>query len=122
MFLNKYEILNVNYVATPALAVYQSIILSNIQKAVEITGTNILRPHIKTCKTPEVIKMMQGEGIAHFKCATIAEAELLGMLKASDVLLAYQPVAINILRLKSIITAYPNTSFSCLVDNINYKK
>lgn len=117
MLVNKYEILNVNDIATPALAVYPSIILNNIQKVLEITGSNILRPHIKTCKTPEVIKMMQGEGITRFKCATIAELELLGMLKAKDVLLAYQPVGRNIQRLQDIISAYPDTIFSCLVDN-----
>ena len=119
MNLNKYEIYNINEISTPALAVYPSIIKLNIKKAIDIAGGNILRPHIKTCKTPQVVQLMMDAGITHFKCATIAEAELLGMQKVKDVLLAYQPVGINLLRLKNIMAAYPGTTFSCLIDNIN---
>lgn len=113
-----FKIVNVADIPTPALAVYPAVVKTNIQSALLIAGDNILRPHIKTCKTPQLIQMMQDAGITHFKCATIAEAELLGMQKAADVLLAYQPVGINIERLKQIITTYPQTAFSCLVDNI----
>lgn len=115
--MNDYEIYNVSELDTPALAVYPGIVKDNIQKAIDIAGNNVLRPHIKTCKTAEVVKLMMDAGISHFKCATIAEAELLGMLKAKDVLLAYQPVGVNIQRLKKIIIAYPETTFSCLIDN-----
>lgn len=112
-----YEIFNVSEINTPALAVYPAIIKSNINKAIDIAGVNVLRPHIKTCKTPQVVQLMKDAGITHFKCATIAEAELLGMQKAKDVLLAYQPVAGTMRRLKNIIAAYPKTKFSCLIDN-----
>lgn len=112
-----YEIFNVSEINTPALAVYPAMIQSNINKAIDIAGANVLRPHIKTCKTPQVVQLMKDGGVSHFKCATIAEAELLGMQKAKDVLLAYQPVAGNMRRLKNIIAAYPETKFSCLIDN-----
>jgi D-threonine aldolase len=112
-----YQIINVADIHTPALVVYPSIVKKNIKNALAIAGTNILRPHIKTCKTPGAVKLMMDAGITHFKCATIAEADMLGMLHAKDVLLAYQPVAINIQRLKNIIAAYPGTTFSCLIDN-----
>jgi D-threonine aldolase len=112
-----YEIINVEEIASPALAVYPSIVQLNIIRAIKTAGKNILRPHIKTCKTPQVVQMMLNNGISHFKCATIAEAEMLGLQKAKDVLLAYQPVAENINRFKKIIAAYPETTFSCLVDN-----
>jgi D-serine deaminase-like pyridoxal phosphate-dependent protein len=58
------------------------------------------------------------EGITKFKCATIAEAEMLGIAGATDVLLAYQPVGPKIQRLAQLIKAYPETKFSCLVDNV----
>jgi D-serine deaminase-like pyridoxal phosphate-dependent protein len=90
---------------------------SNIKKAIEIAGSNLLRPHIKTSKISEVVQMMMDAGIMCFKCATIAEAELLGLQKAKDVLLAYQPVAESMLRLRNLMAAYPETRFSCLVDN-----
>lgn len=117
MMASVYEISNVDEIHTPALAVYPAIIKSNIEKAIEIAGSNLLRPHIKTCKNPQIVQQMMDGGITHFKCATIAEAELLGMQKAKDVLLAYQPVAGNILRLKNLIAAYPQTKYSCLIDN-----
>jgi len=58
-------------------------------------------------------------GINKFKCATIAEAEMLGQVKAPDVLLAYQPIGPKIQRFISLIKNYPATKFSCLVDNIS---
>ena len=122
MNLDNYEIFNISEISTPALAVYPSIIKLNIKKAIDIVGGNILRPHIKTCKTPQVVQLMMDAGVTHFKCATIAEAELLGMQKVKDVLLAYQPVGVNMLRLKNIMAAYPETSFSCLIDNNNAVK
>ena len=78
-FVYKYEIFHVNEIATLGLTVYPKLIDCNIQKAVEIAGSNIFRPHINNCKTPEVIRMFKASGIGHFKVATIAEVELLGM-------------------------------------------
>ena len=61
---------------------------------------------------------MLDAGITKFKCATIAEAEMLGMCKAPDVLLAYQPVGPKLERFIKLIKTYPETQYSCLVDNI----
>ena len=117
MVAGKYQIHNLDEINTPALALYPSIVQQNISKAIEIAGENILRPHIKTCKMAPVIQMMMAAGVGHFKCATIAEGELLGMEKAKDVLLAYQLVGANLQRFKNIMAAYPETIFSCLIDN-----
>jgi len=78
-----------------------------------------LRPHVKTNKIAEICSMMLEEGISKFKCATIAEAEMLAAIYAPDVLLAYQPVGPKINRLASLIRKYPATHFSCLIDNIH---
>jgi D-serine deaminase-like pyridoxal phosphate-dependent protein len=77
-----------------------------------------LRPHIKTHKTREIVMLQMHYGIKKFKCATIAEAELLGQCGAKDVLLAMQPVGHNIDRFFSLMEGFPNTKFSTLVDNI----
>lgn len=76
-----------------------------------------LRPHVKTHKSPDVTRFMLNSGITKFKCATIAEAEMLGMVNAPDVLLAYQPEGPKLSRFIDLIIAYPATRFSCLVDN-----
>jgi len=115
-----YELKDAAQVDTPALLFYKKRIQQNIESAISIAGdSSRLRPHIKTNKTKEVCQMMMRAGIIKFKCATIAEADLLGMAKANDVLLAYQPVGPKIGRFINVIKAYPDTRFSCLVDNID---
>ena len=83
---------------------------------------NRLRPHIKTHKTAEGIRLMMDAGISKFKCATIAEAELLAMTGAKDVLLAHQPVGPRIERLQQLCIQYPQTVFSTITDNLDAAK
>jgi len=113
-----YHIDNVDQIDSPALAVYPSRIAQNIALVKQIAGgAEKLRPHVKTTKIAEVCEMMLQEGITKFKCATIAEAEMLGTIHAHDVLLAYQPVGPKVQRFISLIQAYPATRFACLVDH-----
>ena len=77
-----------------------------------------LRPHAKTFKSKEAARLMMEAGISKFKCATIAEAEMLAICGAPDVLLAYQPIGPKLYRFIRAINAYPETKFSCLVDNL----
>ncbi len=114
-----YDIKNIEEIDSPALVLYPDRISKNISLAKEIMGdVNHLRPHVKTNKIAEVCSMMLNAGITKFKCATIAEAEMLAMVQAPDVLLAYQPVGPKILRFITLIKTYPETLFSCLVDNV----
>ncbi len=103
---------------SPALLVYPEIVKANIAEMVRMAGTpERLRPHIKTHKTAEGIKLMQEAGISKFKCATIAEAELLATQDAKDVLLAHQPIGPRIERLLQLVIQYPDTKFSCITDH-----
>ena len=73
-----YTIKNVEEIVSPALVVYPDRIEANIKMMIQITGgTDSLRPHIKTHKIVEIINLQLEYGIHKFKCATIAEAELL---------------------------------------------
>lgn len=102
---------------SPALLVYPERIRHNIALMLRLAGdAKRLRPHIKTHKTAEIIRMQQQAGIHKFKCATIAEAELLGQCRAKDILLAYQPVGPDQQRLFRLIRAYPESRFSALAD------
>lgn len=103
---------------TPALVVYPSRVKENITRLVNTIGdVNRLRPHVKTNKAREASQLLLDAGIRKFKCATIAEAEMLAMIDAPDVLLAYQPNGTKIHRLLALMVKYPKTQFSCLVDN-----
>ncbi|MBT8282531.1 MAG: D-TA family PLP-dependent enzyme [Muriicola sp.] len=105
-------------VSSPSLLVYPSRIEQNIRTMIKMVGDiNKLRPHIKTHKMAEVIQLQIKYGIHQFKCATIAEAELLGRQNAGDVLLAMQPVGPNVQRFFTLISEFPQTNFSTLVDN-----
>lgn len=115
---NWYAIEETRSVISPALLVYPDRISKNIQTMISIAGgTKNLRPHIKTHKMGAVIKMQLQQGIDKFKCATIAEAELLAQCGASDVLLAMQPVGANVDRFFKLVEKYPSTYFSTLVDD-----
>ncbi len=113
-----YKISNAENLATPALLVYPERIEKNIQTMIKIAGgTENLRPHIKTHKIAEIINLQLQYGITKFKCATIAEAELLAMCKAKDILLAMQPIGLNAHRFVQLIKKYPNSQFSAITDN-----
>ncbi len=114
-----YQIDTPGLIDSPALLLYPDRIARNIDVILQMAGNaGKLRVHVKTNKTPEVCRMMLAAGISKYKCATIAEAEMLGQIGAPDVLLAYQPVGPKITRLMNIVKAYPQTQFSCLVDNV----
>lgn len=116
-----YKINNLQEIDTPAIAVYPTIIENNISSALK-TGNiglrNGLRPHVKTFKTLEIVRMMMLQGITKFKCCTISEAEMLGMAGAVDVLIAYQPSLIKAKRIAELRHKYPGSLFSCLIDNV----
>jgi D-serine deaminase-like pyridoxal phosphate-dependent protein len=113
-----YVIGDADHLDTPALVVYPERVRQNIARAVGIIGdVDRLRPHIKTHKSPDVIRMLREAGIRKFKCATIAEAELLARCGAPDVLLAYPLVGAKIGRFLEVMGTYPATEFACLVDD-----
>lgn len=113
-----YQLKNIDEIDTPALVLYPERIAENIRllKGM-VNDTQRLRPHVKTNKCRETMQMLINEGIEKFKCATIAEAELLAGCQAKDVLLAYQPSMARLHRLIKLIKEFPATTFACLVDN-----
>jgi D-threonine aldolase len=113
-----YEINNTDGLDTPAIVVYIERVKKNIATLIDsIDDVSRLRPHVKTHKSPEVTRLMLDAGVTKFKCATIAEAEMLALVETPDVLLAYQPVGPKAKRLSSLVQKYPSTKFSCLIDN-----
>jgi len=115
---NWYIINNIDKLDTPALVIYPDRVKENISILEGmIDDVSRLRPHVKTHKCKDAVLLMLKAGISKFKCATIAEAEMLGMSKAPDVLLAYQPIGPKLERFVKLIKSYPGTQFSCLVDN-----
>lgn len=113
-----YLIDNTDEVSSPSLLIYPDRIEANIKKVIEVAGnTDKLRPHVKTHKMAEIIKLHMKYGINKFKCATISEAEMVAGCGASDILLAIQPVGPNIERFFKLQQTFRNIKISCIADN-----
>ncbi len=104
-------------VSSPALLVYPDRIENNIKKMISVVkDPEMLRPHVKTHKMPEIVRMQMKQGIRKFKCATIAEAEMTAECGADDILLAYQPVGPGIKRFFMLKKKFPHSRISCIAD------
>ena len=116
--MNWFEIKDIDQLDSPVLTVFPERVKQNIQTAIDMVGNvDRLRPHVKTHKSPDATRLMMQAGITKFKCATIAEAEMLGQCGAKDVVLAYQPLGPKLRRFIEIIKTYPQTLYACLTDN-----
>ncbi len=114
-----YEIANAHEVPSPALLVYPDRIAANIDLMVELAGDACkLRPHVKTHKLAQIIQMQLERGVNKFKCATLAEMEMVAGAGAGDVLLAYQPVGPNIKRLRTLADKFPETRLAAVADDV----
>lgn len=113
-----FNVSNVQELASPALLLYPDRIAENVRRMLRVAGGPArLRPHIKTHKLPEVLRLQLEQGITKFKCATIAEAEMAAIAGAPDVLIAYPMVGPNVRRLLELTKQFPATGFSCVVDD-----
>ncbi len=115
---SRYRIQDTSSIFSPGLLFYRELIAANIQRMVEMAGSpERLRPHAKTHKTREIVRMELAAGISKHKCATLAEAEMLAECGVKDVLLAYPMVGPNCDRLARLAQRFPGCKFSVLVDH-----
>jgi D-serine deaminase-like pyridoxal phosphate-dependent protein len=113
-----YAIADTSTILSPGLIFYKDLIQRNIARCLEMAGgAERLRPHVKTHKTREIVKLQLAAGMDKHKCATIAEAEMLASCGVPDVLLAYNLVGPNAARLARLVEKYPACRFGVLVDH-----
>ncbi len=113
-----YHITNPAEIASPALLVYPDRVERNIRRAIEmVQNPQRLRPHVKTHKLDEVVRLHVSLGVNKFKCATIAEAEMTAAAGGQEVLLGYQPVGPNVQRLVTLLQRFPQTRFGAIADD-----
>lgn len=117
--LNTLDLKNLADIPSPSVLVDYAQLLHNIDHAIEKVGgrTQRLWPHIKTHKSREIIQLHQDRRVEGFKCATIAEAELLGRSGVKEVLVACQPTGLNQSRILTLVKAFPATQFHAVIDN-----
>src|SRR4051812_22447106 len=103
-----YEIRDTSELLSPSLIIFREILRQNLDAMVAMAGSvDRLRPHVKTHKMPEIVRMVEGLGITRHKCATIAEAEMIARAGGRDVLIAYPLVGPNVRRLVELADQYP---------------
>jgi D-serine deaminase-like pyridoxal phosphate-dependent protein len=113
-----YRITNEAEIASPAVLVYPDRIAENLRRMVAVAGdVRRLRPHVKTHKMPEVIRLCLAEGITRFKASTIAEAEMTAGAGGRDILLAYPVVGPTASRLVALVKRHPAVRFRAVVDS-----
>ncbi|MDZ7934292.1 MAG: D-TA family PLP-dependent enzyme [Emticicia sp.] len=113
-----YTINNVNELDSPSLLIYKERVQNNIEQMISIAGSaERLFTHVKTNKMPEIVKMMLAAGITKFKCATIAEAEMVAISGGKYALISHQLVGPKIERLIKLRQKYPAIFFASLIDS-----
>jgi D-serine deaminase-like pyridoxal phosphate-dependent protein len=113
-----YVIQDTTAIFSPALLFYKDLIRRNLTQAIALAGgPERLRPHVKTHKTREIVRLELDAGITKHKCATLAEAEMLAGCGVPDVLLAYNLVGPNCGRMARLAQAYPDCRFAVLADH-----
>lgn len=110
-------------IMSPAMIVYPERIRRNIDQMIQIAGDpDRLRPHVKTHKCPDIVKLQRERGIHKHKCATLSEAFMLGTVGAKDVLIAYPLVGPAIDQFHTLNSYFPETQYSILIDHADQLK
>ncbi len=104
--------------ATPLLVVDLSLFTANTDAVLARAGNpSRLWPHIKSAKSSRFVMMLQARGVRSFKCATLAEARILGRCGAKDALLAYPATGPVVEGLAALAGRHRATRFGCLVED-----
>jgi D-serine deaminase-like pyridoxal phosphate-dependent protein len=118
---NWWQVHNADEIPTPSLLLYPDRISTNLDRMIAWTDDpSKLRPHVKTHKLSEIVKMKLAKGITKFKAATIAECEMVAAAGGKDVLLSMQLVGQNLHRFLKLIEAFPDTKFASIVDDLTH--
>jgi D-threonine aldolase len=105
-------------ILSPSLLIYRDIVRQNYQDMIALArGADRLRPHVKTHKMAEIVRLAESLGIRKHKCSTIAEAEMVAAAGGTDVLLSYPLVGPNLKRFALLVRGYRTTTFRVTVDH-----
>lgn len=116
--MNWFQINNKDQVITPSMLLFPDRIKQNLDRIIEISGNpDRLWPHVKTHKIPEIIQLQLDRGITRFKCATIAEAEMVAEKSPTHILLSYPLVRSGIDRFLKLTEKYTDIQWALIIDS-----
>lgn len=106
---------------TPCLLVHLDKVRSNLDRMKRMLGGSMerWRPHVKTTKIPEVLRLLLEAGVRKFKCATSREAEVLLAQSADplDLLVAMAHQGANLRRFTELAGVHTSHRFSMLSED-----
>ena len=106
------------FISTPSVLLFPERIEENIRRMIAIAGSaERLRPHVKTHKIAELVKLQLQYGIEKFKCATLAEVAMVAGAGGRDILLAYPLLGPSIQLWFNLMEKYPGTRLAVCVDS-----
>jgi D-threonine aldolase len=118
MTLPEYTLGGISNVPSPALLVYRHLLEHNLDQMLDVAGSpSRLRPHCKTHKTREIVRLLQDRGVTRHKCATLQEAAMCIDAGARDIVLAYQMVGPMIGQFADLASSKAGVKISVLVDS-----
>jgi D-serine deaminase-like pyridoxal phosphate-dependent protein len=114
----RYALRDPSELLSPGLLIYRSLVRRNLRDMIAMArGAERLRPHVKTHKMAEIVRLAESLGIRRHKCATIAEAEMAAAAGGTDVLLSYPLTGPNLKRFAHLVRGYRGTTFRATVDH-----
>jgi D-serine deaminase-like pyridoxal phosphate-dependent protein len=118
MIDTRYALRDASELFSPGLLIYRDLVRRNLRDMIAMArGAERLRPHVKTHKMAEIIRMAEALDIRKHKCSTIAEAEMVAAAGGTDVLLSYPLVGPNLKRFAHLVRGYQATTFRATVDH-----
>ena len=106
-----YTIRDTDDIITPALIYYKDGLLENAARAIRMAGgADRLWPHVKTHKSMDMVHMLMKLGIRRFKCAQIAELEMVCRAGADAAILSMPPAGPTARRAAALVRAFPDTA------------
>ena len=73
----RYPLNDPSSLLSPSLVIHRAILRRNLEGMIAMArGADRLRPHVKTHKMAEVVRLAERVGVRKHKCATSAEAEM----------------------------------------------
>jgi D-serine deaminase-like pyridoxal phosphate-dependent protein len=113
-----YALRDTSELLSPGLLIFRNLVRQNLETMIAMArGAERLRPHVKTHKMAEIVRMAESMGIRKHKCATLAEAEMVAVAGGTDVLLAYPLIGPNLKRFANLVRGYRCTTFRATVDD-----
>lgn len=115
----QYPVQKPEEIPSPSLLVNLARVETNIQHAITVVDDepSRLRPHVKTHKCLEIVRLELEAGITKHKCATLREAEMLAEAGVMDIVIAYPVLGPNLETFVRLKRHFPQVDFKPVVDS-----